>query len=241
MSRLSNPGKPWSQAFSALLTVFLESSCPLCDRTTAESVCPSCRKQLSKTQLANPLQQGSSELPVLAWGAYQGSLRQAMAALKYNQKPALAELLGKNLGQVWQQQGQFQLSNPAWQPIVVPIPLHQDKLQQRGFNQAELLARWFCRTTNLPLMANGLIRVRATKAQHGLGAAARQKNLSDAFALSDSWQQNRPHQPVLLLDDIYTTGATARSAAHTLKRYGISVVGVGAIARAIPSAALEQS
>lgn len=241
MNRLPQLQQAWHRAFSPLLTVFLESSCPLCDRTTASSICSSCRKQLSQSQLANPLHQASSDLPVLAWGAYQGSLRQAMAALKYNQKPDLAEFLGKNLGQVWQQQGQIQLGGSAIRPIVVPIPLHEDKLRQRGFNQAELLARWFCRTTHLPLMANGLVRVRATKAQHGLGAAARQENLSDAFDLGHAWQKTKPTQPVLLIDDIYTTGATVRSAADTLKRYGISVVGVGAIARAMPSAALEQS
>lgn len=240
MNPLSNPKQPWTRAFSSLLTVFLESSCPLCDRTTADAVCSSCRKQLAQSQLANPLCQEASDLPVLAWGAYQGLLRQAMAALKYDQKPALAELLGRNLGQVWQQ-GQFQLGSAAPRPIVVPIPLHKDKLRQRGFNQAELLAREFCRTTNLPLMADGLIRVRATEAQHRLGATARQKNLSNAFDLGQTWQKTRPTQPVLLIDDIYTTGATVRAAAHTLKRYGISVLGVGAIARAIPSAALEQS
>jgi ComF family protein len=224
-----------------LINVFLALPCPLCNGTSPGGICPSCRKRLQQERLLTPLQGLETALPVLAWGAYQGSLRQALGLLKYQHKPALAQLLGSYLGQCWQHQ-QHQLMLPsAGPPIVVPIPLHADKLSQRGFNQAALLATWFCRQTRLPLAAQGLVRVRATQAQHGLGARARQHNLSGAFALGPDFHLRRPAGPVLLMDDIYTTGATALAAAHTLKRYGISVMGVGTIARAIPSAALEQS
>lgn len=219
------------------LSLFLNSSCLLCDRVAQQSLCPGCQQQLQQSRLSQPLQL-SLPLPLLAWGAYEGSLRQAIGQLKYGPKPALAEFLGTALGKCWR------AASPALtacRPIVVPVPLHASKQQQRGFNQAELLARWFCRTTQLPLQPNGLVRVRATLAQHGLSAQQRQQNLAAAFTVDPLWQRHPPSQPVLLLDDIYTTGATALAAAQTLQHYGISVVGMGAIARVMPSTAPAQS
>lgn len=224
-------------AWADWLSLFLSGRCLLCDRAAPSSLCLGCQRQLQQSRLPLPLQQ-SHPLPLLAWGAYEGSLRQALSQLKYGPKPGLAEFLGTSLGQCWQAAPP---ALTACRPIVVPIPLHASKQQQRGFNQAELLARWFCRVTQLPLQPNGLVRVRATDAQHGLSAKARQQNLAAAFTVCPLWQQHRPSQPVLLLDDIYTTGATALAAAQTLRRYGISVVGIGAIARAIPSTAPVQS
>ncbi|MBD0267234.1 MAG: ComF family protein [Cyanobacteria bacterium Co-bin8] len=238
---MPKPGPALTVPLTQLLNVFLTSPCPLCDRTSPSGICPSCRKRLEQDRLSAPLQGLQSPLPVLAWGAYQGSLRQALGLLKYQHKPALAQLLGSYLGQCWQHQHPRLHPSQKRQPIVVPIPLHADKLSQRGFNQAELLAYWFCRLTNLPLASRGLVRVRATQAQHGLGAQARQHNLDGAFALGPAFHHHRPSGPVLLIDDIYTTGATALSAAQTLRHYGISVVGISTIARAMPSAALEQS
>ncbi|MBD0333956.1 MAG: ComF family protein [Cyanobacteria bacterium Co-bin13] len=237
---MPKPAAALTVPLTQLLNVFLTSPCPLCDRTSPNGICPSCRKRLEQERLLAPLQGLQSSLPVLAWGGYQGSLRQALGLLKYQHKPALAQLLGSYLGQCWQQQPKLSQAQTG-QPVVVPIPLHVDKLSQRGFNQAELLAYWFCRQTQLPLASQGLVRVRTTQAQHGLGAQARQRNLDGAFGLGPAFHHHRPSGPVLLIDDIYTTGATVLSAAQTLRHYGISVVGVGTIARAMPSAALEQS
>lgn len=228
-------------AFTDLLNLFLTSTCALCDRASSGGICPSCCRQLEQSSLPEPLQNLSSPLPVLAWGQYEGSLRQALALLKYSRKPALAQALGIHLGRSWQQHSSAMLRSrrpnfsPGAQPVVVPIPLHPDRQQQRGFNQAELLARGFCRFSGLSLAADGLVRVRATQAQHGLGAQARQRNLAGAFALGPAFQTARPTGPVLLLDDIYTTGATAQAAAAALRRHGIAVVGMGAVARAMPS------
>jgi ComF family protein len=116
---------------------------------------------------------------------------------------------------------------------IVPIPLHPIKLQQRGFNQADLLARSFCRLTRLPLHIDGLRRVQATQPQHSLGRSARQQNLAQAFDVNPKQVSALRKTTVWLLDDIFTTGATAQSAAHTLRRHGIAVAGICTVARAI--------
>ena len=124
-----------------------------------------------------------------------------------------------------------EISTPHSQvkPIVVPIPLHADKLKQRGFNQAELLAESFCQYTGLPLCRQGLERVRGTQPLFGLSLTERQEMLADALSVGKSLTQKRP-QRVLLLDDIYTTGTTVGEAHRVLRRQGISVYGVVAIA-----------
>ena len=162
----------------------------------------------------------------MAWGTYEGALKQAIAALKYAQHPELAVPLGRALGTRWQQSPLTQRS-----PLVVPIPMFVEKLRQRGYNQADLIASAFCAQTGLPLVRQGLIRQRATAPQFGLGVQARQQNLAGAFTLGKAFQQ-RPDRPVLLLDDIFTTGTTVQAAAKELRRCGVSVCGVVTVARA---------
>lgn len=166
---------------------------------------------------------------MVAWGAYQGPLKQAIAALKYQNNPQLAIPLGRALGRQWQQSPLITRRSP----IVVPIPMHAEKQRERGFNQAELLASAFCAQTGLQLVKHGLVRQRPTAPQFGLGPEARQQNLAGAFALGKPFLHRRPQQPILLLDDIYTTGTTVKVAATELRRHRVSVCGVAAIARAI--------
>lgn len=217
-----------------LLQTFLKSPCPLCAGGNDGGLCQLCQQQLYRCRLNIELEQKASELSVLAWGSYQGHLRQAIGALKYKQQPEIARFLGMELGRLWP------MSSIAQQgvepPAVIPIPLHPEKLAQRGYNQAELLSHWFCRATQLRHYPQGLIRVRATEAQHRLNATQRQQNLKGAFALGNRFPAEI--RSVLLLDDIYTTGATARAAAQTLENRGVSVVGMGVIARAISAKAL---
>jgi ComF family protein len=206
-----------------LLSVVFQSPCPLCQRSTPQLLCPNCQQQIQRCQrtIAIPLQEA---LPVVGWGEYGGGLKRAIAALKYENHPELAQLLGQYLADSWLQAPLSQKS-----VTVVPIPLHPDKRAQRGFNQAELIARSFCQATGLPLKPKGLARVQATEAQFSLSPQAREQNLAAAFALGQDFLRQRPGT-VLLIDDIYTTGATVRSAAKVLRQQQISVCGVAAVA-----------
>jgi ComF family protein len=179
---------------------------------------------LQQCRLIQPYQQSS--LPIIAWGEYGGVLKRAIASLKYENHPELARPLGQWLGQAWLN-AKFPIKNSV---IVVPIPMHPDKIAQRGFNQAELIAQSFCEAAGLPLKRHGLARIQATEAQFKLSPQAREQNLAGAFALGKDFLRQRPTGTVLLVDDIYTTGATVRSAAQVLRRQQISVWGVSAVA-----------
>ncbi len=116
------------------------------------------------------------------------------------------------------------LPEPLTTPgVVVPVPLHRDKEAKRGFNQSELIFRdWF--TAQGWHWQRALARVRPTRPQHGLDAAARAENLKGAFALAENAQIQG--LPVLLVDDIFTTGATALACARELKKAGAPRVDV---------------
>lgn len=215
----------WIQSFKHLLNLFLESDCPLCQRPTSQELCRYCTRQLQRCQIHQSSWRQKEPLPVFAWGMYGGALKRAMAALKYQNQPQLARPLGYLLAQAWLN------SQLACEPlVVVPIPLHANKQKQRGYNQAALLAQSFCDVTGLQLQQLGLERIRETKSQFGLSVSEREKNLATAFQLGSGFRQQYPDSPVLLLDDIFTTGATARAAVQTLSQSRIQVYGLVALA-----------
>lgn len=224
------------QSVRKLSNLFLHQSCPLCDRPTPRELCDSCWQQVQQCALPPNASPTSDALKVLTWGQYRDSLKHAIAALKYHNNPQLAFPLGTALGIQWQQ-SPIATRRP---PLVIPIPMHPKKQQERGFNQTELLAKNFCQQTGLPMNVTGLTRRVATVPQFGLGIQERQKNLTGAFALSKSFRENPPKQPVLLLDDIYTTGTTVKVAANELRRHRISVCGVAVVARALLSSASKK-
>ncbi|MGF1522471.1 MAG: ComF family protein [Leptolyngbyaceae cyanobacterium] len=218
----------WRPSFQAITSLFLQRTCPLCHRSAPQDFCPACWRQLQSEFYRQSAAKTEIALSVLALGQYQGALKQAIAALKYDANRHLAQPLGCALGKRWQA---FPLTTRQ-PPLVIPIPLHAKKLRERGFNQAELLADAFCRQTGLHLVRRGLVRQQETAPQFGLDVKARQENLVGAFALGGDLRDRCPQQPILLIDDIYTTGTTVKIAAAVLRRHGISVCGVGAIAQA---------
>ncbi len=155
---------------------------------------------------------------------YEGPLRAALHRVKYSGERRRGEFLGELLASsadvlVGDQRATLR--------CVVPVPLHQARLRQRGFNQSWLLAAAIARKLALPLEA-GLVRLRATEAQVGRDRAGRWENVTGAFA----WIGQPLEGTVLLIDDVVTTGATVTAASEALVRAGASAVIVLALARA---------
>jgi ComF family protein len=215
----------WHQLKDRLLNLFLKSNCPLCDRPAEDVFCRYCQRQLQEARLTQPAKYWQGDLPLFAWAAYEGTIKQSMAKLKYDGIRSIGERYGQWLGTSWQQSPP---PNTPLKLIVVPIPLHLDKLQTRGFNQAELIARSFCQITGSKL-DNSLQRNRSTVAQFGLSKSARAENVAGAFTLAQRTIL-KPDTTVLLIDDIYTTGATVREAAAALRARQIHVCGVAVVA-----------
>jgi ComF family protein len=237
MGIISINTKVWKQGQQQFLSMFLSGSCALCQRPSAGALCPSCQRQVRQAQLPDPLYQGQEEIPVISWGAYEGSLKRSIASLKYEHRRDLGQFLGTELAQTWLKTTATLPCHSPRSVAILPIPLHTSRWQQRGFNQADTLAQWFCRVTHLPLHRHVLKRIQATQAQHGLNRQERFTNLAQAFAV-DSRQRSRLQQPaVWLLDDIFTTGATTLAATQVLREHGIAVAGICTVARTLASVA----
>ena len=160
-------------------------------------------------------------------------MKAAIHALKYDRLHAAARGLGRMLARAI---AQLADEAPA-EMLVVPVPLHRTKYAERGFNQARSLAfhaLGVLRKTHpawrLTLASSTLMRLRATESQFGLTRRQRRLNVRGAFSVSDPTAVNAKN--ILLIDDIFTTGATARAAAQALVEAGAASVWVATLARA---------
>jgi ComF family protein len=170
---------------------------------------------------------------VVAYGPYQSRMKAAIHALKYDRLHGVARGLGRMLARAI-----AQLADEApGEMLVVPVPLHRSKYAERGFNQARSLAVYALKALSkthpqwrLALASKTLMRLHATKSQAGLSAHERRQNVRGAFVVSDPGAVNLKH--ILLIDDIFTTGATARSCAQALLQAGAASVRVATLARA---------
>lgn len=113
--------------------------------------------------------------------------------------------------------------------LLLPVPLAPPRLRRRGFNQAALLAQWLTAALQLPVREDLLLRPRDTPAQQQLDAAARRRNLRQAFAIADP--ATIAGRRVAIVDDVLTTGATAEALSSLLRRAGAVRVDVYCLAR----------
>jgi ComF family protein len=168
----------------------------------------------------------------VAYGSYDGGLRELVHLLKYEQVKPAAIVLGRMLAEA------IIGLEPRWTKypvIVVPVPLHARKLRQRGFNPPELIAHHAIKVgagnCRMVLHARALARRRETQSQIGLTRHQRRENLRGSFAVA------RPEEitgrEILLVDDVFTTGTTVSECARILLRAGASKVFVATVARTL--------
>jgi ComF family protein len=167
------------------------------------------------------------------YGLYRKRMREAIHKLKYGRLTPAARGLGKMLAAAIDD---LHGTAPR-EMLVVPVPLHRRRAATRGFNQTRLLARQALRELRrkrtdwkLTLVERALLRTRNTVSQAGLTADERRVNLKAAFRVMEPAVVRSRH--VLVVDDILTTGATARAAALALKDAGAETVWVATLARA---------
>ena len=174
----------------------------------------------------------------VSYGSYDGGLRELIHLLKYNGVRPAADVLSRMLAEA------VTTLEPAFGQagvLVVPVPLFKGKRRQRGFNQAELIARAALKVYPVPrlqLASELLLRTRETHSQIGLTSHQRRENLRGAFAVARA--EEVTGREVLLVDDVYTTGTTASECARVLRRAGASKVWVATAARTLKLASKYQ-
>lgn len=159
--------------------------------------------------------------------AYDGPARDVVLALKHADREHLAAAMA----------GQLARAGADWlddaDTIIVPVPLHRWRLWRRGYNQAALLAAGLAKRTGRPLAIDALQRHRATRISQGLDPSQRRANLRSAFRLRAKAQPVIAGRSVILVDDVFTTGATAEACTKVLLTGGARTVRVLTLARVV--------
>jgi len=222
--------------FAQLLAPYL---CPACinDFIAIESpMCPRCGIMFASRTggdhlCGECLGGGSAFLRVRSAGVYTGTLLALIHQMKYHGRSELSRPLGKLLFCTYT--SHWESGEIDW---IMPVPLHPRKLRRRGFNQSQLLmAEWpkylsgKNREYRVAIGYDTLRRVRWTAPQTGLGRRERKENIKDAFSLDD--KSRIRGCSILLIDDVFTTGATARECTRVLKRGGVKRVDILTLAR----------
>ena len=154
---------------------------------------------------------------------YEGVIRDAIRLYKYRPVRGLKKALGEFTSE----------AAVRWFPdatMVMPVPLHRRRLWKRGFNQSLFLAESAAEALGVKVSLHGLGRIRHTRPQVGLSPDEREKNINGAFKIAGDGDVKGGR--VLLVDDVYTTGATARECAKMLRRAGAEKVYILTVAQA---------
>lgn len=223
--------------------------CPGCRRLTREpgTLCPSCWRgirfierpwcEVLGTPFAHDMGEGAvspaaiADPPPFARAraavVYTGAARDIVQGLKYNDRTDLAPWMAR-----WMTRAGAELLGDA--DLVVPVPLHRGRFFRRRFNQSAELARHLSRQNGLPMSVAAVLRSRQTRQQVGLDAKAREANVRGAFAVPETAEIEVRGRRILVVDDVFTTGATVSAVARALRKAGAGTVDVLTFARALP-------
>lgn len=218
---------PYCYACNASLN---NNNYPYCDRCYAQLPfqqhnCTQCGQQLTQGQdycglcLTKPPEFDACFCPF----EYQEPIRSQICAFKYNNKPELAQALAQTMA--------LEISGNALDlpDLLIPVPMHISKLRSRGYNQASLIAIKLGQLLNIDVATNIIEKHLATPAQAELSLAQRRKNLKGSFQLKNKI----PSKHVAIVDDVFTTGATAEEIAKILKQNGVDYCQVWGVAHTV--------
>lgn len=145
---------------------------------------------------------------------------------KYGRRTGHAQLIAKSLGK--------QLPEDAGDWLFLPVPLHPSRLWQRGFNQSLLIAKYLAEPIGGAVEAEVLLRRKRTRPLRGMSPKQREAEVKAVFALNPVYKAGIKGKNIILVDDVFTTGATARACAKILKRGGAKYVLIFCWARVVP-------
>lgn len=205
--------------------------CRYCHLTIRRLQGPACHRCLHPLEMNNGVPQLCGRCLKLGYfdrlysfGAYEGALMTLIRRLKFGKNLNVAPVMGSLLASHVKRH----LINNHYD-CIIPVPLHRKSLRKRGFNHAQQLSRYIRNTLDVPCDLTGLVKHRYTQEQARLTIRQREKNLSGAFKTNRSYHG----ESCLLIDDVYTTGATAETCARELKAAGALKVDVLTLARTV--------
>ena len=233
-----------TQQIEKLIAFFLPAQCLLCHLTSNDKlICEHCQKALlqprtcclycglsltnSQPFCGDCLNKKHLFTQLHALASYQPPYAKLIKQLKYKKQLTTGELLGQLLSHSIL--ARFSSSELKQFDYIIAVPLHNKKLRQRGFNQAQLIAEVVAKQLNIPLLVDAISRNKATQVQEGLSVSKRKRNLQGAFSVRQNAQWQGKH--ILVLDDVVTTGATINSLSQCLLTKNVASITVLCICR----------
>ncbi len=213
-------GSRWCDDCQAKVPTLAGTLCEKCGMPVAHSgLCDHCRANLPPFRALR------------AWAAFESPVRQALHKLKYRRDMGLGDALAVPIAMF--------ADSLNWPfDLVVPVPLGRKRLQERGYNQVDLIARPLSLALGLNYRPAALKRKRETVSQVGLSAVERRDNMQNAFSADASVVRGKT---VLVMDDVATTGSTLSSCTEALLQAGAKDVFALTVARALPHHGLHQA
>jgi len=218
--RIRDIVRDFQSGISGLLFPPVCKSCGKRIEDSGELVCDNCWSQLQPVpdEILHTKPVPENLDAIYAVYLFDERMQRIVHALKYRDFRSIGIKLGNAMGERY-----LEISSQLHQAVLVPIPLHMKKYRERGYNQSEWLARGIQSVVDIPVLSQLLQRVKNTRSQTKLNASERQDNMREAFRISACAEPN-PFEMVILVDDVFTTGATMNAAAEVCKTAGISTV-----------------
>lgn len=209
-----------------LLDWIYKKNCYLCNRVIDDGcICQSCYDKI-EIYYPEPVKEILG-IKIFAACSYQNEVQKLIRAIKYHNKKAFAGPLAQILYEYWSSFGSKKCNY-----LVVPVPLYKKRQQKRGYNQMELISIEFSKMAGYSFSFELIKRIKDTKPQYKLTLNERRENLKDAFRLE---LKNYNKEPILLLDDISTTGSTFEQIIKEFHK--ANIYDITALAIAVPVSA----
>ncbi|RJY08504.1 ComF family protein [Aurantiacibacter aquimixticola] len=239
-----------SESLAPLVDAVYPPRCPICgDGLAAQNglcagcwgelaipgvpACSACQRPFAADAASGltcaPCQQARPRHDGIAAGTlYNDTARRLVLNFKHGRKIALAPMLAGLIA------ARLPPMDESW--LAIPVPLHRTRLWKRGYNQSALLATELAKRTPANLLVDGLLRTRATPSLGGLGKRQRARTLEGAIKVNPARADAIRGAPVLLVDDVLTSGATSDACVKALKQSGASRVVIGCFSRVLDEA-----
>jgi ComF family protein len=157
---------------------------------------------------------------------YQKPIDNFITALKFANKLIYAKILGELLAS---KLISHYSESQRWPEVIIPVPLHNKRLRERGFNQSLEITRPIAKKLKIPTDFKSCYRTRNTQAQAQISFKERQKNLINAFAVKHNFRANH----IAIVDDVMTTGSTVGELSETLRQHGVQIIDIWCCARTL--------
>lgn len=208
-----------------LLEILYPKQCLICGKLQQDTICSKCYNTLKIEAKVEKYNNKAFNKHLYIF-KYEGKMRNLIIDYKFNDKPYLKDLFVKII-----LKNEKICRKIKKYDIIVPVPIHKKRKNERGYNQSELIARKLAKNLNLKLVNDSLIKQKNTLPQSTLSKKQREENAKQVYKI-----QNKPkieNKKVILLDDIYTTGATTKECSKVLKQNGAKEILVLTIAKDI--------